>query len=276
MQKPATELTRRDLTRGLLALPMLFAARGVRAEASPTAVSDAVSALEQAHGGRLGVAILNTNTGDLVGHRVDERFAMCSTFKLLLSGCVLARADRGEEPLDRVVRVRRRHLIQHSPVLGERVGDDLSLAELCHATMTTSDNAAANLLLARVGGPDGLTAYLRSLGDTVTRVDRIEPEMNRVDINNGDTRDTTTPAAMASTAAALTGLTRLRANLPADWNAGDKTGTGGDGPTNDVAVGWPPGRGAVVVAAYYDRTGRTMDENAVVLADVGKIVASLV
>ncbi len=296
MQKHRQDLSRRALAHGALALSLLFVTRGARAERATPAVGEALAALEQTHGGRLGVAILSTDTGALYGHRQDERFAMCSTFKLLLSGFVLARADRGEEPLDRVVRVRRRDLIQHSPILRERVGEDLSLAELCHATMTTSDNAAANLLLAGVGGPAGLTAYLRSLGDPTTRVDRMEPEMNRVDIANGDTRDTTTPAAMATTTAALTvgaaltpasreiligwmraavtGHTRLRAGLPADWSAGDKTGTGGDGPTNDVAVGWPPGRGAVVVAAYYDRTGHTMDENAAVLAEVGRIVAS--
>jgi beta-lactamase class A len=255
------------------------------------AAPDAFAELERTHGGRLGVCVLGQTS-----YRADERFAMCSTFKLLLAGHILARVDRGQETLDRPVRVRRRDLVPHAPVTSERTGATMIVGELCHATLTTSDNPAANLLLTASGGPSALTSFLRSRGDDTPRIDRYEPELNDVDLAGGDERDTTTPGSMAALASTLalgdalsapsrevlvgwmratvTGLSRLRAGFPAEWNAGDKTGTGSDGPTNDVAVAWPPGRPPVVVAAYYDRAGRTMDENAAVLAEVGRLVAA--
>lgn len=285
-------LTRRHLLQGsLLAIPIGAA---FAAPPSPDPVA-ALAELERTHGGRLGVCVVDAGTRS--AHRGDERFAMCSTFKLLLASVVLARVDRGDEALDRALRVSEADLVPVSPVTTPRVGTAMTLAELCHATMTTSDNTAANLLLAAIGGPPAVTAFARSLGDGVTRLDRVEPELNLVDTAHGDVRDTTSPAAMASLLhavavgdalkpssrgvlvgwmrAAVTGLGRLRAGLPADWNAGDKTGTGADGPTNDVAVAWPPGRAPVVVTAYYDRTGHTMEENSAVLAEVGRHVARL-
>ncbi|MFN7143211.1 MAG: class A beta-lactamase [Myxococcota bacterium] len=284
-------LSRRALLAALAALPL--AGRAVAAPSAWTPVP-ALAALERTHGGRLGVCVLDTATSARSGHRPDERFALCSTFKALLAGHVLARVDRGEEQLDRAVPVVAADLVSHSPVVERHVGATISLRALCHATVTVSDNAAANLLLAALGGPAALTTFVRTLGDTVTRLDRTEPSLNVVDLRAGDERDTTTPAAMAGSLAALlvggalrpdavallttwlressTGLTRLRGGLPAAWLPGDKTGTGPDGETNDVAVGWPPGRGPVVVTAYYDRAGRDTTKNAAVLAEVGRIV----
>lgn len=262
----------------------------------------ALSRLERRAAGRLGVAILDTGTGEISGQRLDERFAMCSTFKLLLAGAVLEAADAGRASLEQPIAYGERDLVANSPVSRANLSrGSMTMGELAHATQTTSDNAAANLLLARLGGPQGLTATLRRWKDPATRIDRIEPEMNLV--APGDPRDTTTPRAMAMTVSRLltgnilkpasrdqligwmeetrTGLRRIRAGLPADWRAGDKTGTGwGNEVTdkyNDVAIAWPPERAPVVIACYYDTPRRSQsmrDEDQAVLAEVGRLAAA--
>lgn len=249
--------------------------------------------LEASVGGRLGVAVLDTATGHCTGHRVDERFPMCSTFKWLAAAVVLQRVDAGAERLDRALPVAAHDIIDHSPVTATRVGGTITLGELCEATITVSDNAAANLILAACGGSAAVTAYARSVGDAVTRLDRNEPSLNEA--RPGDPRDTTTPAAMAATlnkvvlgdalartsrerlAGWMRGTTtsgdRLRAHLPAGWRLGDKTGSGANGTTNDVGVVWVPGRAPVVVAVYLTEAGAASPaaRNAVI-AEAGRVV----
>jgi len=255
-----------------------------------------LAALEKRIDARLGVAVLDTATGRSWGYRADERFPMCSTFKALACGAVLARVDEGKERLDRRVRYTAGDLVTHSPVTKERVGDGMTVAEICEATMTLSDNTAANLILDGMGGPAALTAFVRSLGDSVTRLDRRETELNTA--IPGDPRDTTTPAAMAGSLRALavgdrlsaasreqfnawmvatrTGDARLRAGFPKDWRVGDKTGTGAYGTANDVAVIWPPGRKPLVVSAYVTQSKASLDDRNAVIADVGRAVRGLV
>jgi beta-lactamase class A len=200
--------------------------------------------LEKERGGRLGVAVTDTHRARQGGYRTEERFPMCSTFKLLAVAAVLTRVDEGNDQLDRHIKFASTEVVVDSPVTKNRVGGDgMTLAEICQAAMTFSDNTAGNLLLSTLGGPDGLTAYARSLGDTVTRLDRIEPALN--ESIPGDLRDTTTPAAMLSNIRTLvagsaltpvskdrltgwlvgnkTGDTRFRAGLPRNWRIGDKT-----------------------------------------------------
>jgi beta-lactamase class A len=220
---------------------------------------------------RLGVAVLDTASGALGGYRLDERFAMCSTFKFAAVAAVLARVDAGQERLDRRIGVTRSSLVGGSPVTSKRVGGGgMSVAEVWEPAITVSDNAAANLLLAAIGGPAAVTAFARRVGDTATRLDRTEPTLNEG--TPGDPRDTSTPRAMAQTlrsvllgnvlsdasralltqwmTATSTGAARLRAGLPADWRVADKTGTGHLGTTNDIAVLWPPHRAPLVVVTY--------------------------
>lgn len=195
-----------------------------------------LATLEKERGGRLGVAVIDTLSGKNAAHRGSERFPMCSTFKVLAVAALLARVDSGKEQLDRRIRFDARDVVVNSPITKDRAGGDgMLLAEICEAAMTVSDNTAGNLLLANLGGPEGLTAYARSLGDTVTRLDRNEPGLNEA--IPGDLRDTTSPTAMVSNLRALmtgkelkpasierlvgwlvgnkTGDTRLRASLPA-------------------------------------------------------------
>jgi beta-lactamase class A len=262
-----------------------------------------LAALEQRTGGRLGVALFNTATGALAGHRLDERFAMCSTFKLPLAAVVLRQIDQGRLRARQWVPYTAADIVAHAPVARAQLArGGMTVQALAEAAQTTSDNTAANLLLGLIGGPAGFTTQWRAAGDSVTRLDRMEPQMNLV--LPGDPRDTTTPAAMAQSlakwltgdlltpasralliawmVATRTGLKRLRAGLPPDWRAGDKTGTAmAEGMTdkyNDVAITWPAASQApLFISAYFETAishgGRMRDEDQAVLAEVGRIAA---
>lgn len=245
--------------------------------------------------GRLGVVVRDTGSGIQIGHRSLERFPMCSTFKLLAAALVLRRVDEGKEKLDRRITVRQSDIITYSPVTEKRIGRDMTIAELCEAVMTLSDNAAGNLLLASFGGPPAITAFARTLGDGVTRLDRNEPALNEAIPN--DPRDTTTPTAMARNIRRLvlgsalkpdskdqltrwllankTGDTRLRAQLPAGWRVGDKTGSGERGSTNDVGVLWSPQDAPIIVTAYLTETSASPEARNVAIAAVGQAVAAM-
>lgn len=252
-----------------------------------------LAALEQRHGGRLGVAILDTGSGRRLSHRADERFLMCSTFKLLLVAAVLERVDAGKERLDRRVAFGKDALLEYAPATSLHVGKGgMTISELCGAAITLSDNTAANLLLQVVGGPSTVTAYARTLGDSVTRLDRIEPQLNRPD---GD-RDTTTPLVMLGNLQALmlgdalapasrdtlrswlidcqTGLQSVRAGFPSGWRVGDKTGQGTHA-NNDVVIAWPPVRKPVLITVYYVHDGANADTRKAVLAEVGRVAATI-
>lgn len=287
-------MQRRDLLRGIVLGGVAIALRPAPALAkSATDGAQAkLVALERSHGGRLGVAVLDTGNGARVSHRGDERFLMCSTFKLLLVAAVLQRVDRGEEKPDRRIVFGKNVLLEYAPVAKLHVGPPgMTVAQLCVAAITLSDNTAANILLGTLGGPSGVTRYARSLGDPVTRLDRVEPELNRA---NGED-DTTTPNAMladlhklllgdalsrASRAqltqwllANRTGADSLRAGLPPDWREGDKTGSGMTA-NNDVAIVWPH-RKPMLIAAYYDNAKADAAMRKSVLAAAGRIVSEI-
>ena len=264
----------------------------------PAFADDAVSSLrelERRNDGRLGVAMLDTADGRRVVYRGDERFPMCSTFKFLAAALILARVDRSEEQLDRRIVFSESDIVTYSPATKEHAGPGgMTVEAICAAAMTLSDNTAGNLMLASFGGPEGLTAFVRTLGDPVTRLDRIETALNEG--TPGDPRDTTSPLAMLGTMQRLvagdvlsaasrerltgwlvankTGDKRLRAGVPAAWRIGDKTGTGGNGSANDIAVAWPPGRAPIFITAYY--TGSTISDEArsAVIAEAGRIATA--
>lgn len=222
-------------------------------------------------GGRLGVAALDTGNGRWLLHDETSRYAMASTFKLPLAAAILAEVEAGRLALDQEIAFTRADLVPYAPVVEAALAAGrLTVEQLCAAIVEVSDNAAANLLLARIGGPAGLTRFVRAHGDAVTRLDRMETDLN----SNlpGDARDTTSPLAMASLMRALllrealrpasrarligwmegatTGLERLRAGFPTGWRAGDKTGNGANGAANDLAIAIPPGRAPILIACY--------------------------
>lgn len=275
--------TRRHLT---IALPFLL---GTGAMTGPASAAESPFAdIERRNGGRLGVFAIDTGSGRTLAHRADERFLMCSTFKGLLAAQILARIDAGQEQPDRQVRYTRKDLIFTSPVTEANVARGaMTVSALCQAAVEVSDNTAAILLMRSVGGPEGLTQFVRGLGDTVTRSDRYEPASNQYD----GALDTTTPRAIVQSVtrillgnvlsvrsrrqledwmvASTPGRERIRAALPVGWRAGDRPGTSVERETNDYAIVRPPGRAPLVVAAYFDAPGRDMARREDVLHDAG-------
>jgi beta-lactamase class A len=295
LQEHALMIQRRRLA-GALLLPLVTASFDIRAGSRPS-LARQFADIEKDSGGRLGVHVLDTATGRRAGHRQDERFALCSTFKFLAAALVLARVDQGKEQLERRLTYARDDLVPYSPVTEKHAGaEGMTMAQLCEAAVTLSDNTAANLMLASFGGPAGLTAYMRSLGDTHSRLDRIEPGLNEA--RAGDPRDTTTPVAIvnsmqkillgdalapASRAQLLqwlddnkTGGQRIRAGVPAGWKVGDKTGSGENGAANDIAILRPPGRPPVLLAVYLTETKASMPDRNAAHAAVATAVAAWV
>ncbi|KAB7648497.1 class A beta-lactamase [Polymorphobacter fuscus] len=258
----------------------------------------AVKTAEAASGGRVGLAVHDTATGRRFSHRGGERFAMASTFKTLLAAAVLARIDAGEDRLDRAIPVAQGDILGNSPFAERRIGRTASVAELAEAAIIYSDNAAANLLLPSVGGPAGLTAWLRRTGDPVTRLDRNEPTLNEA--RPGDPRDTSSPDAIAATWQRLlvgpvltpasralltgwlvgntTGDTRLRAGLPKGWRVGDKTGTGRNGSVNDIAIAWPDrtAPGPVIIASFINEGTAAAEVLYALHADLARAVVAAI
>ena len=250
---------------------------------------------------RLGVCFLDTATGEVSGNRMEERFALCSTFKLALVAACLREADQGRLDLSQVLTYSEADLLPWAPVTRKNLAEGgMSIVALAQAAQELSDGVAANLLVKRLGGPAAVTAKFRDMGDTVTRLDRYEPDLGLV--LSADLRDTTSPLAMAHLVRRITtgdllqsgsrerllqwmkntdtGPNRLRAGLPAEWSTGNKTGTGrAEGTTNkcnDVAITFPPGRPPIIIAAYFDSgeyTAQTEPRHEAVLAEVGRIAA---
>ena len=176
---------------------LLAAASGlVLAPAFADEAPPVLAAYERETGGRIGLYAENLASGAKIAWRADERFVMCSTFKASLAACVLARVDRGEDRLADMIAYKAQDLLDYAPVAKHYLPEGaMSVSDMCKAMVELSDNTCANLLLARVGGPAALTAFWRTTGDTVSRLDHYEPELNRSP--PGDPRDTSTPAAMA-------------------------------------------------------------------------------
>ncbi|GLQ91291.1 class A beta-lactamase [Dyella acidisoli] len=288
-------MDRRSVLKGIAVGAVALGLRPSLSLADTKDINAQLAALERQYGGRLGVAILDTGSGDRAGRRADERFLMCSTFKMLLASAVLSRVDHGKEQLDRRLVFNKDALLEYAPITSQHVGPPgMTIAELCGAAVSLSDNTAANVLLAHLGGPSVVTDFARQLGDPITRLDRIEPELNRPTPDH--VSDTTTPSAMLANLQKLmlsnvlseasrkqlttwmlgttTGKKLVRAGLPADWRVGEKTGSGVM-QNNDVAIIWPPDRKPLLVAAYYENPAKDSDGRAVVLAATGRIIAAM-
>ena len=282
MQK--TRLWRYSLLAGLFSL---WTGSVLASEASLT---QKLADLEKSSGGRLGVAWID---GDhRYGYRADERFPMTSTFKTLAVAAILHKSVSQPDLLEKKVVINNPHRVPWTPVTGKYTGKPMTIAALCAAAIEYSDNLAANYLLQELGGPQGVTAWARQLGDPVTQLDRYEPELNTA--IPGDKRDTSTPAAMAANLHQLalgealpvkqrqlfnrwlqqntTGDESIRAGVPAGWRTGDKTGSGDYGTTNDLAVIWPTTGQAKILALYFTQPQQKAANNKAVLAAAARAV----
>jgi beta-lactamase class A len=257
--------------------------------------ADRIAAINARVGGRIGVAALDTGTGQHIEYKANERLPMCSTFKVLAAAAVLKLVDQGKEHLGRMVAYGKEDILEYAPVTKEHLKEGrMTLGNLCAAAIEQSDNTAGNLLLRTIGGPLGLTSFLRALGDETTRLDRIEPDLNTA--IPGDERDTTTPAAMRDDLVRLlsrdvlspasrrqletwlagnkTGAQMIRAGVPTTWRVGDKTGRGDNGATNDVAVLRPPNRPPIFLAIYSVGSAAAANERTATVAEVARVVAA--
>lgn len=257
--------------------------------------SNQMAQLESNEGGRIGVSAINTGDNQRLNYRSDERFAMCSTHKLLLVAAVLSRVDKGKDSLERLVKFSQSDIQNYAPIAKQHLGEGaMSIADLSVAAIKYSDNTAATLLLKGIGGPKAFNLYTQSLGDRVTRLDRFEPDIN-TNIQS-DPRDTTTPSAMVNTMRKLllgnalspkskellltwligntTGDKKLRAGINSNWKIGDKTGSGENGASNDVAIVWPTDNKPWLIAVYYTDAKSSQEQQSKVIAKVGQIVSN--
>ena len=255
--------------------------------------------LERKFAARLGVYALDTGSGAVLAHRADERFAFCSTFKAVAAAALLARPSTR---LDQVVHYTEDDLMAHAPVTRRHVRSGMTIRQLCDAAVRYSDGTAGNLLVRELGGPPRLTAYVRGLGDTVTRMDRVEPALTTA--VPGDPRDTTSPRAFGDVYRRIvlgdplpqtrraflrdlllrntTGDGRIRAGVPRGWTVADKTGTGAYGTQNDIAVAWRPGSvsggsagsAPVVIALMSSKESRDARRDERLLAEAASYVAA--
>ncbi|BDI30844.1 beta-lactamase [Capsulimonas corticalis] len=254
------------------------------------------ASLEKSLNGRLGVYALNTADGSQMSYRADERFPLCSTFKIMLASAILHRSARTPELLGRRIRYTAQDLVTYSPITEKHVGDGMTIAELCAAALQYSDNTAANQLMKILGGPAAVTAFSRLIGDRVFHLDRWETELNTA--IPGDLRDTSTPRAMGRSLKRLalgdalpphqrrqlqewmrgntTGKKRIAAGVPANWLVGDKTGTGDYGSANDVAILWPPRHAPILLAIYTTQHEKNAKAREDVIASAARIVAGAI
>ena len=290
MRRDRASTSRRKVLAGGLAATGGLIAGGCLAAAPSAGFKE----IEARTGGRLGLWAARDGAAP-VAWRADERFLMCSTFKFLAVAAVLAKVDKGAERLDRRIAYGRGDLLDYAPVTKAHVDQGgMGMGDLCAAAIELSDNTAANLILASLGGPQGVTGYVRSLGDTITRLDRIEPELNQAP--PGDPRDSTTPASMASLwrkilmggalsttsrgrmmdwlAACQTGVARLPAVTPPGWRIGHKTGSGRT-TIGDIAILTPPQGAPVLIAAYFEGVGLADARRDSAIADAGRLALKL-
>lgn len=292
-------VTRRTLLSAAVLLPLA----GCSAQHASTASSRTSTAgednrdhllgdLEEKYGARLGMYAINPRTGRMVEYRADERFALCSTFKTLAVAAVL-----NQNPLtylNAVVHYTAEDVLSYAPITKEHIDTGMTVGQLCEAAVQYSDNTAANLLLRQLGGPSAVTAYIRSLGDDVSRLDRIEPELNTA--IPGDDRDTTSPRAIGTDYQDLvlgdaleedkrallagwlegntTGGEQIRAGVPQGWTVADKTGAGDYGTSNDVGIAWSEEGDPLVISILTTRSGKDDPADKAIIAEATRIVVS--
>ncbi len=281
---------RQTMFLAMASIPLLFGSMALHAQTSD--VQQKLADLEKSSGGRLGVTLIDTADNSQVLYRADERFAMCSTSKVMAAAAVLKQSETDKALLNQHVEIKKSDLVNYNPIAEKHVNGTMTLAELGAAALQYSDNTAMNKLIAHLGGPDKVTAFARAVGDETFRLDRTEPMLNTA--IPGDPRDTTSPRAMAQTLRNLTlgkalgetqraqlvtwlkgnttGAASIKAGLPTSWTVGDKTGSGDYGTTNDIAVIWPENRAPLILVTYFTQPQQKAESRRDVLASAAKIV----
>jgi beta-lactamase class A len=265
-------------------------------EINSTSIQKKLAELEVSSGVRLGIAAINTANGAQIQYRAEERFPFCSTFKVMVVAAILKQSMADKNLLQQKIMYTQKDVdsSQYTPITKNHVTDGMTISDLCAAAITQSDNTAMNLLLKKLGGPKAVTAFARSIGDNTFRLDREEPILNSA--IPGDLRDTSTPAAMASSLQKLalgnvlglsqreqlqtwlqgntTGNAKIRAGVPKGWIVGDKTGSGDYGTTNDIGIIWPPQSSPIVIVIYVTQNTKDAAPRSDVIASATRIAMS--
>lgn len=259
-----------------------------------TAIQKKLAALEAFSGGRIGLYAINTGDNTRLQYHATERFPMCSTSKVMTVSAILEQSTKDDHLLQFKVAYTKKDVESsgYAPITKNHVIEGMLISELCKAAITQSDSTAMNLLMKKLGGPEAVTSFSRSIGDNNFRLDRYEPDLNSA--IPGDLRDTTTPKAMTESLNKLvfgdalelsqqnqllawlkgntTGSARIRAGVPKGWLVGDKTGTGSYGTTNDIGIIWPPQGSPIVVSIYFTQNKKDASPRDDVIASVTRIL----
>lgn len=256
-------------------------------------VESQLAQLEASSGGRLGVAAVNTGDNHRIEYRANDYFPMGCTSKVIGVAAILKKSMTDDQLLQKIIKYKRSDLTNWTPITENHLADGMTIAELCAAAITYSDNTAMNLLTKKLGGPAGLNAFARSINDKHFKLDHWWPDEALASPNSNE--DATTPAAMEKSLRTLifgdvlakpqremlitwlknnvTGDARIRAGVPKDWIVGDKTGSGFNyGTTNDIAVIWPPKGDPIVVAMYYSNNDKNAPKRDDVIASATRII----
>lgn len=277
-------------------LPILLSSQTLLAKTPSdlNTIQQKLSALEKSSGGRLGVALIDTADNSQILYHADQRFAVCSTSKVMAVAMLLKQSESQPNLMNKQVEIKKSDLVNYNPITEKHLNSGMTLSELSAAALQYSDNTAMNKVLIELGGPAKVTAFARSLGDNVFRLDRNEPALNSA--IPGDKRDTSSPLAMAISLNTLTlghslaqpqrtqlvewmkgnttGAASIRAGLPASWTVADKTGSGDYGTTNDIAVIWPDNHAPLVLVTYFTQPQQDAKSRKDVLAAAAKIVTT--
>jgi beta-lactamase class A len=224
----------------------------------------------------VGIAALDLNSGETVSIKGNTPFPMASTVKVAVAALYLAQVDNGRRSLDDTI-------------------DGQSARSLMRRMLVHSDNHATDILLADLGGPSAVHAWLRDNGVTGLSVDRNISDLLRSKRDLWDRRDSSTPVAMVDLlkriykaelikpqsrdfmldlmAQCATGKNRMKALLPG-VPIEHKTGTL-DGLSDDVGfISMPDGHRVAV--AIFARGGsnrpQTIAETARVIYDGFKAI----
>lgn len=255
-----------------------------------------IEMLENKSGGKLGLTVVDTSDGTTYSWRGDEKFPLCSTSKVMVVAAILKESESNTNLLAKKITINKSDMVNYNPITSKYIDSSMTITELSKAALQYSDNAAMNKLLSYLGGPRHATQFARTIGDKAYRLDRNEPGLNTA--IPGDSRDTTTPSAMADTLNKLilgtalkkeqkakltewmkgntTGLNSIKAGLPAEWKVADKTGSGNYGTTNDIAVIWPKNHAPVILTTYFTQPEKDASARKDVLASAAKLIAEAI
>ncbi|WP_299002379.1 class A beta-lactamase [uncultured Shewanella sp.] len=255
-------------------------------------------ALENQYGGRIGLSLMNTQNNSAIHYRASERFPLASTFKVMAVAAMLKESESQPQLLAKKIAYTEQEVKDsgYAPITSKHLKTGMTIEALCAAALQFSDNAAVNLLMQQLGGPDEVTAFARHIGDTQFNLTRWEPQLNLV--YPGETQDTTTPNAMSLSLQKLvlgdilqkpqrdklknwlinntTGDTKIRAMVPSTWIIGDKTGSGRFGATNDIAVLWPPKYNPFILSVYYVQQDIDAKNNNKIIREVTRSLLDII